>query len=149
MALRPPLGPGEGGKSRAGGQPFDLFETGVAAQRPGLFPHELHAVVFGGVVAGGDHDAAVQSQVRSGEIDLLRAAQPQVPDLHPAVVEARGEGLGQGEAGEAYIPPHRHPGRGQKRGISPADPVSQVLVEFPGNPAPDVIGFKTAELFHG
>ena len=83
------------------------------------------------------------------EIDLLRAAQPQVPDLHPGVVEARGQGLGQGEAGEAHIPPHRHPGRGQKRGISPADPVSQVLVEFLRDPSPDVIGFKTAELFHG
>ena len=149
MALPSPPRPGGGRQFRGGGQAFDLFEAGVAAQRPGLFPDELHAVVFRGVVAGGDHNAAVQPQVRGGEVDLLRAAQPQVPDLHPGVVEAGGQGLSQGEAGEAYIPPHRHPDRRQKRRISPADPVSQVLVEFLGNPAPNVIGLKTAELLHG
>ena len=35
------------------------------------------------------------------------------------------------------------------RGVGPADAVGQVLVEFLGDPAPDVIGFKTAELLHG
>ena len=139
-----PPGAGGGGQFPGRGQPFDLVQPGVAAQGPGPLPDELHAVVFRGVVAGGDHDAAVQAQMGGGEVDLLRAAEPQVPDLDPGVVETGGQGLGQGQAGEAYIPPHRHPGRGQEGGISPADPVGQVLVEFAGDPAPDVIGFKTA-----
>ena len=51
-----------------------LFQSRVAADRARAFANEFHPVVVGGVVAGGDHDAAVEAMGERGEVASLRPA---------------------------------------------------------------------------
>ena len=72
------------------GQFANLLQAAVAADRAGAFANELEAVVIYGVVAGGDHDAAIETKVEGGEIDLLGAADAEVEHIDAAVHQAAG-----------------------------------------------------------
>src|SRR5690606_34949086 len=52
---------------------LDVLEAGIGADRPRLLADHLHAVVVRRIVARGDHDAAVELLVESGEVDDLGA----------------------------------------------------------------------------
>jgi len=62
----------------------DLKQPGVAADRPGPGPHQLHAIPVGRVMTGGHHDPAASLGEGRGEIDLLGAAQADVEDINAA-----------------------------------------------------------------
>jgi hypothetical protein len=70
------------------GQVLDLEQPRVAADRTRTLAHELHAVVVLRVVAGGDHDAAVDTLVEGGEVDLLGAALTDVEHVGTGVAQA-------------------------------------------------------------
>ncbi len=98
-------------------------QAAVAADRLGLFAHQLHAVVIHRVVAGGHHDSAVELVIERGEVNLLGAAQADIHHARAAVHQPLGQRHAQRRTARTHIVPDRHPARVQQRGVSPADAV--------------------------
>ncbi len=69
----------------------DILQPAVAAQGFGAFAHELKPVVIDRVVARGNHDAAVELEMKRGEIYLFGPAQAQVEYFDTAIGQSAGE----------------------------------------------------------
>ena len=78
------------------GDVLDFIQAGVLADGAGLEAGDLEAVVLGGVVGGGDLDAAAGAQVVDGEVDLRGIDHADVDDVGAGGEDAVDEGLGQG-----------------------------------------------------
>ena len=132
------------------GQLANVLQTRVLTDGTGLLVHELQAVVVGRIVAGGDHDAAVQFIVEGREIHHLGAAATDVQDLHAAVHETPGQGVPDNGTGMADVVTHGHALRAGEGGIGPTDTPGDVLVQFIRHPATGIVSLETADvdLFH-
>jgi hypothetical protein len=128
------------------GQRVDIAEARVAADRPAALAHEFHAVEVRRIVAGGYHDAAADTLIEGGEIDLLGAAQADVEHVGAARVEPLGERRGQRVAGQADVAADDHAARLDDLRVGATDPPGDVLVEFVGHPPAHVVGLETADL---
>src|SRR5690606_35513640 len=80
----------DSGESVVFGQALDVLETGVAADRLSTATYQFHAVEVDVVVAGGHFDAAVDIQVKGGEVDFFGAGQAQVDDVAAGIQQAIG-----------------------------------------------------------
>jgi hypothetical protein len=124
----------------------DGIEAGVAADRTRLFADQLHAVVALGVVAGGDHDAAVGVQVAGAEVDFFGTAQAQVEDVGAGFGEALDQRGDEAWAFEAHVAAD-HVGLAVELGDQrAADPVSDVVIEISWDLATDVVGLEATGL---
>ena len=128
-------------------QGADLFQSRIAADGTGLFAHELHAVVVGWIVAGRDHDAAVVSAVEGGEVHAFGAADADVVHLDATLVQPRAQGVGERRAGQADVAPHRDAAGVQELRHATSHRVGDLIVEFVGNPAAQVVGLEGRDRF--
>src|SRR5690606_4658061 len=138
----PPRGLAKGPGFRQGA---NLRQAVVAAHRAGALADELDAVVVDGVVAGGDHQAAVEAAVEGGEVDLLGAALADPGDVAAGVADAVGHRLAKTGAGEADVVPHHDVAGVEHLGKGAADAVGDLGVELIGHPTADVVGLEAAE----
>ena len=70
----------------------NILQPRGAGDRPAILPHQLHAVVVDGVVAGRDHAAPIYPEGAGGEVHFLRPAEADVDDLGPKGLAASGKG---------------------------------------------------------
>ncbi len=103
------------------------MQAAVGADRLRLLAHELHAVVVRRVVAGGDHDAAVEALGEGGEVDPFRAAEADVGDVDAGVGQAPDQCLAELFAGEADVAADADALGLQEGGVGLADLVGQGL----------------------
>ncbi|KAG0940006.1 hypothetical protein G6F31_015220 [Rhizopus arrhizus] len=131
---------------RVGGREVaDVEQAGIAADRLGLFAHQLHAVVIHRIVAGSNHDAAGSLAVERLEVHFLGAAQADVDDIAATCGEPFDRGLQQLRAAQADVMADDDRSRPQQCRRACADALGQVGVEFIRNPTTDVIGLETRE----
>ena len=140
--------PGRGAELAALRQLADVLQAGVAADRPGLLAHELHAVVVRRVVAGRDHDPAVEFLRERREINPLGAAQADVEYVHARIGQAADQRLGQFRARQADVAADRDALRLQPFGVGAADGVGRLGVEFLRDAATDVVGLEAVGKVH-
>ena len=98
-------------------------------------------------MAGGDHDAAVQTEVEGREVDLLRAALTDVDDVGAGTHQTGGQRLGDLGTGQADIVTDDDAPGAEKLDVGSPDIAGQLRVQLVGNPAPDVVGFEAGEAF--
>ena len=91
------------GNSLALRKAANFLKTVIAADGLGLLAHELHAVVVGRIVAGGDHDAAVVATIEGREIHALGAAHADVVYIDAAVGQTAAHRIRETGAAQADI----------------------------------------------
>ena len=89
-------------------QRLDLGEAGVLADGRGAGPAQLHAVVLGGVVAGGEHRGRRVEGAR-GEVAEVGGREPEVDDVGAGDGRALDEGGGQRFRRRACVAARRGP----------------------------------------
>ena len=114
-----------------------------------LLAHELHAVVVRRIVAGGDHDAAVEAYGEGGEVDALGAAEADVVDVDARIGEAADQRVAELVAREADVAADADAFGLEEGRVGLADLVGEVFVEFGGDASADVVGFEGGEGGHG
>ena len=124
------------------GKILDILESRVAGNRDRLFADQLHAVIVFRIMAGRDHDAAVQSQMERGEINHLGAALPDVHHVTARLRQAARQRLRDRRTGQPDIVPHCHALRAQKLDESLAHTISEFLVDLIGINAAHVVSAK-------
>jgi hypothetical protein len=100
-------------------------------------------------VAGGDHHPAGGLEVIGLEIDFLGAAQADVDDLAAFAAQADRQRVLQGGAGQAHVVAQHHRPGAQHVGQGHADAAGQVLVQFVGDAATDVVGLECGKRHGG
>ena len=115
-----------------------------AAERPGARPAGLDAVVVGGVVRGGEHEAG-GAEVTRGEVEHVGGDQAQVHHVEARSLEAAAERIEEGRPRESHVAPDDHLGGAgivlaEERGEGRSEAAGQRLVEFGRDPAADVVG---------
>ena len=133
-------------RKRPRGKIAYLAKAGIAAHGDRVFPHELHAVVVGGVVTRGDHYAAVDAKGEGGEIHLFSAHLADVHHVHAHSGEAGDKGSRQGCTTQTHVAPHDHPPGSYELREPPAYEARQFLVEFARHTAAHVVRFEQAEI---
>ena len=108
----------------------DVEEPGVAADGQRAAAHDLHARVLLRVVRGGDHDPAVEPELADGEVEHLRADQPDVEDVRAAVGRALDHRLGHRRRGHRMSRPTAIRARLELLDVRAPDRVRAVLVEL-------------------
>ena len=116
----------------------------LAAQRHGLLAAQLEADVLGRVVAGGDHDAAVEVAVADAKAMHRCRAKATVDHVDPRRTQAGHQRVAHAPGrGPQRVAPQDPLGL-DLRGVGAADLVSQVGVDLRSVQTPDVVGFKDA-----
>ncbi len=67
-------------------QALHVAQTGITADGPCPFPHQLHAVVIHRIMAGSHFNTAINAQVESGKINLFGARHANIQHIHPRVL---------------------------------------------------------------
>lgn len=75
------------------GEPADLLDL-LAVER-GEPVRQLHPVVFGGMMTGRDHHAAVDAEMDAGKVEDRRDHDPQVDDVSPGAGQRRADGVAE------------------------------------------------------
>ena len=106
---------------------------------------QLEAVVFLGIVAGGDHHRTVHRQVEGRVIGHRRGDGADVRHVHAAIPDTAHEGRLDAGTGGAHI--HAHgagaaAGFDQKRGVGAADGVDRIVAQLGLHEATDVVFAK-------
>ena len=69
-----------------------LFQTIAAGNGIGSLPHKLHAIVFLGIVAGSNHNAAIGFQMHRTKINHLRTALPYIQSITASLSQTAHQG---------------------------------------------------------
>ena len=85
------------------GEAFDFVEAGVFADGFGFESADFEAVVIGGVVGGGDLDAAAAAEMVDGEVDFGGVDHADIDDVGAGGEDAFDKGLGHGRGAEAHV----------------------------------------------
>ena len=125
------------------GEPADLVEPRIAADRARALPHQLHPVVVDGIVARGDHDAAGEAARGGRPVDHLGAAEPEVEDVGPAEAQPLGHRGRQLVAAETAIPAQADLAAAEVRRHGLADAQREIRVQILRHAAADVISLET------
>src|SRR5690625_928954 len=128
------------------GEALNLLEAAIAAYGLGVFAHELHAIEVFGIMAGGDHDAPIQTLIEGGEINFLRPADANVVDIDTTIEQPAHQCRADGGARPAYVIPHYAPLWLQKLGISPPNAITDLFIQLIRDPTPNVVSLETAQL---
>ena len=146
---RAPLAACRGGREvRRVGVRLDILQSVIAADGAGLLADEFHAVVIGRIMACGDHDAAVISAVKGCEVHALRAADPDVINVHAAVGKSTAQRIGERGARQPDIAAHDDATRGEELRVAASHAVSDFVIQVVRNPAPQVIGLEAGNRLH-
>lgn len=121
------------GERAFGGDPLDLVESGVRADRPALLADHLHAVVFGRVVAGRNHHAPIKAITRGRKVHHLGPDHPEIGNIDPGIVEPSGECGRWARPGQADVVSDANAAGARGVGIGPPDSIREVFVEFRGD----------------
>ena len=126
----------------------DRGQPGVGADRGRARPAELDPVVLRGVVAGGEHGAG-HVEGAGGEVEHVRAGQPDVDDVEAVRGDAVGEGRRQlGRRRAHVVADHDDAGlrrlRAQQPGQRRADLADQARVDLLADDAADVVRLDQA-----
>src|SRR5450755_3066996 len=101
------LAPRAGEKVAPLDQPADLLNLFAMNSRGPA--HDFEAVVFGWIVAAGDHDAGVRWQVKDGIIKQRRGHDANIGNLAAAGLQAAHKRIAQTFGAEAEIAPQVNP----------------------------------------
>jgi len=126
----------------------NIFETGVGADGLTQLAHQLQAVVIGRVVAGGDHQPAVELVIEGGEVHAFRAAQPDVHHIHAGVGDAADQRLRELLAGETDIAADGDAPRIDEGRVRAPYLVDEIRIDFVGNAAADIVGLESGQVDH-
>ena len=124
----------------------NLVQTVIGADRPGFRADHFHAVVIFGIVAGSHHNAAVHLVMAGGKIHLLGAAQADIKHIRAGGHEAGAECLGNVGTGQPDVVAHDDFFRASDFHVSASDFFGQDRIQLIGNPASQVVGFKTGQV---
>ena len=125
----------------AGDHGLDLGQAGVLADRQRARPAQLHAVVLGRVVAGGEHRGR-RVERAGGEVAEVGGGQPEVDDVGAGDQRALGEGGDQRLGRRAGVAADEHAGRPGERHEGVADAAGDRFVELVGIDPANVIGLE-------
>ena len=126
---------------------FDGKKSGVAADRAAFFPHHLQAVVFGWIVAGGDHDAAVIVVKCGGKVHHFCADHAQIDNITSACIKAFRKSFSQFWAAQPNVVAHADSLCARFGSISSSDRFCNFRIQFAGNFASDIIRFEAGQVF--
>ena len=126
----------------------DFLQARVGTDRPRATADKLHAVVFGRIMAGRDHDAPVGLQIGRGEINHFRAALADIDDVGAAIPQAVAQGLDQGRPRQPDIVADDDVFRPEQGAKHLAHSIRQFLIHFVGNFPADVIRFECRRIQH-
>ena len=115
----------------------------VAGDRTRFFADELHAVVLFRVVAGRDHDAAVEFEMSRRKVDHFRAALADIHDIAAGFREAANECIADGRTGQADVVADSDFLRVKQARENAADAVSEVFVDVFRIDAADIISTES------
>ncbi|CAB5560473.1 Uncharacterised protein [Citrobacter werkmanii] len=102
-------------------QTLHVAQTGITADGPCPFPHQLHAVVIQRIMAGGHFNAAINAKMESGEINLFGARHANIQHIHPCILQTFRQRQLQRLAGQADIAAEDDGFRLQKLAVSAAN----------------------------
>ena len=68
-------------------QALHVAQTGITADGPRPFPHQLHTVVIHRIMAGGHFNTAVNAKVEGGEVNLFGARHANIQHIHPRILQ--------------------------------------------------------------
>ena len=122
---------------------FDILQARIRTDRNPLFPYDLDAIVIGGIMAGGNHETAVQSVMESTEIHHFRAAETDVIYIGARIHKTLCCGLADFSGTGPHIEADAHGFGMIQRSIGPAHPIGQLFVHLTGHNPPDIISFKS------
>src|SRR5205085_12594012 len=86
-------------------QVADVGQARLQADPEGLRPAELHAVVFAGIVRGGDHHTRREVEFANGEIEFVGGSDAEIDGIHALVGDASYQGCRELRRREAHIAP--------------------------------------------
>ena len=125
------------------GKLFHFFKPGIRADRLTFFPYNLKPVAVGWIVAGSNHNPAIQLIVERGEIYHFRSAETDIVNMNSSIGKSIADRLAESRRTLSYIVSYTHGLRMIKFSISPSNPVGQLFVNFIRNHAADIIRLKT------
>ncbi len=67
-------------------QTLDVAQSGIAADRASPFAHQFHAVVIHRVMAGGNFNAAIHTEMERGEIDFFGAGHANIQHIDARIL---------------------------------------------------------------
>ena len=97
---------------------------------------------------GGDHDPTIEVQLADGEIDHLRADQPELDDLCASLGRASHDRLRHRGRGEPHIPSYGDDFGLEFVDVGAADRVGAGLVQLVGIDPADVVGLEDLGIEH-
>ena len=133
------------GKLIALGNSPNLFQSGIAADRSGILPHQFHAVVIFRIVTGCHDDAATDLQIRSSKVDFFGATATDINHIGTAIREPFGECSTELLAAEPDIVAHHNLLRYKEFYVGPAYPVSNICIKLIRNPATNVVCLEAGD----
>ena len=136
---------GFGGGAVHGG--LQLPQPAVARNGDGAAADQFHAVVVGGIVAGGDHDAAVAAGLLGGKVNFFGPAVADVRDPAAAMVQAQRDGLQQRAAGMADVATQCHADGLKALRVSQPQPIGDGGVQFVRHAPTDIVGLEATRGF--
>ena len=120
---------------------LDLGQPGVLPDGQGAGPAQLHAVVLGRVVAGGEHRGR-GVEAAGGEVAEVGGGLAEVDDVGAGHDRALGERRDQGRRRRPGVAADEHAGRAGERHEGVADAAGDRLVELVGIDPANVIGLE-------
>ena len=126
-------------------QPGHLFQPRFAGDRPRPFNYQLHAVVVGRIVAGGDDHApvdAVRFHAEGGVIDLFGAAEPQIDYVGAHLLQAFCQRCAKFLAAQPDIASDHDLLETVYRGETATDLPGEFRIQLVRNSSPDIVCFE-------
>ena len=125
------------------------MKPGISADRFGGLPDQFHAVVIFWIVACSDNNATIHIEVRGSEVNLLCPTLANIKNVYAAIPESINHCLTNGWARKPDIVANDHLLRCQKHGVSPANTVGNIFVQFIRNATTNIVSFKTGNYRQG
>ena len=121
---------------------------GVCADGTPFTPDKLETVVIHGIVARGDHDAAIDTIERGREIHHLGAAETDVDDIDAGIVQSARNRPGKFGARLPDVPSHDDSAVGRHLGgIGAPYIISHINIEIVGDSPPYIISLESRKFF--
>ena len=124
-------------------QALHVAQTGITADGPRPFPHQLHAVVIHRIMAGGHFNTAVNAQVESGKINLFGARHTNIQHIHACILQSFRQRQLQRLAGQAHIAAEDDGFWLQELAVSAANTPRDIFIQLFAQPAANIVGFET------
>ena len=121
----------------------DFLQTGITGNRTCIAAHQLHSVVFLGIMAGSNHDTAVSFQMSGSKINHFRTALADINNLGAAMAQSLRQCIHQCSATKADIMSYNNSFRSEHCRKNASHTVSHFFVNFCGVNAAYIVGLKS------